>query len=151
MLALQEKAYWKFKRSFLILTLPFICMGCFSLDSRQRILLIKGLAANNSEIQKYIDTREKLLLKLKDDIRADYLRKNLSAGEIIEAYGEPILTKDIKVNGRFIRRFLYRHPTRFFSAEKIYLAFNEESLLEYWEASGTRGPNIKMPSLQDNN
>ncbi|HNQ50366.1 MAG TPA: hypothetical protein PLP56_07075 [Candidatus Omnitrophota bacterium] len=111
--------------------------GCFS-SHYQNISLLKRFAKNQHGIQGYLDDREKSFRKLKDDILNDRLTRGTARQRIVAMYGEPLLCKPEGNGGAGRLRCLYRHPTQYFSSDKVYLTFDEEQKLDSWELRGAR-------------
>ena len=69
--------------------------------------------------------------RLSKDIQSGKLKAGVTAGSVRKTYGEPVLTKQLQ-NPAGATRWLYRHPTHYFTSEKVYLYFDESEVLTSW-------------------
>jgi hypothetical protein len=113
---------------FLILTLS----GCAVINNLDGISALKELGNNQREKEIYIEKQEKSFNKLKEDVKNNQLRKGMPQGTVLSIYGKPVLCKTISNKERSGEVFLYRHPTDYFSSDKIYLYFDQNKLLDSW-------------------
>ncbi|OQX78858.1 MAG: hypothetical protein B6D56_08195 [Candidatus Omnitrophica bacterium 4484_70.1] len=97
------------------------------------LLTLKALSESQQDIQQYLERQEKLFGKLKEDVKNKRLPLNISKQTVVATYGEPVLCK--RVSGKILAKevFLYRHPTRYFSSDRIYLYFDATGKLIYWK------------------
>jgi len=103
--------------------------GCALLTHKQQILALKSLGDEQKELEKYVKQQEGLFFKLKSDIQNQRLFKGTSKEKILSLYGEPIYCKSSGDSGIMQETCLYRHPTRFFSGDRIYLEFDQNQNL----------------------
>lgn len=103
--------------------------GCATLDE---LLALKRLGSSQEQIARDIKREEKYFSKLKADIRDQQLKPGLSQDEFLRAYGEPILSREsVDLPGGEV--FLYRHPTRYFNSDKVYVYFDASGKMQSWE------------------
>lgn len=110
-----------------------VLTGC----SQQEKMLIR-LSESQSQMQQYINQQETFFAKLKDDIKNNRLKNGLTKPEILSAYGQPIFCDSANKTGRIRERCLYRHPTKYFFTDLIYLDFDKDSRLISWEIKPAR-------------
>jgi len=118
---------------FVLSCLGLFCMGgCVVLDKTEELLALKRISGAQAEIQRYVDKQEECFYKLMSDFKKGSLRPGISKEKFVDTYGEPILSR--KIDGPSSgEMLLYRHPTEYFSSDKIYLYFYESGGLASWE------------------
>jgi len=57
----------------------------------------------------------------------------LTKKRIIKIYGDPVLTKKIEDSPPMTEALLYRHPTKYFSSDRVLLYLDEAQELIHWE------------------
>lgn len=107
--------------------------GCALLTHREQITALKSLGEEQRELEKYVHRQERLIYKLKSDIQNQSLVKGTSKAKILSLYGEPVYCKGSHDSGSPQETCLYRHPTRFFSGDRIFLEFDQDQNLSFWE------------------
>ena len=70
---------------------------------------------------------------MREDLKNNRLAKGMLTKQILATYGEPILSKEVSDKDSAKEVFLYRHPTEFFSSDRIYLYFDNDKRLLFWE------------------
>lgn len=93
---------------------------------------LKRLSDNRAETERYLNRQEKLFYKLRNDIVNNSLNKGLSEKDFMSVYGEPIFCESSERDGINKKRCLYRHPTDYFSSDKIYITLEKQNI-ESWE------------------
>jgi len=119
----------------------FICLTCFMpelagcayIRHYRELMVLKRFAENQKEIEKYVDKHETSFYRLRDDLQNNRLTKGLFKERILSMYDEPIFCKTIVSKDRLKEICLYRHPTHFFTSDKIYLTFGAEHQLQSWK------------------
>ena len=123
-------------RLLVILLLISTCWGCALvrfLQCHDKLMTLKRVGASQDEIGKYVERQEKLFLLLLDDIRNDRIKSGLSKTDVIDTYGDPILFREVVDRPSIKEALLYRHPTEYFSSDRVYLYFDDSGKLVYWE------------------
>lgn len=115
--------------SLFILTIS----GCTVLRYYNELRTLKITGAGQKEIQDDLDQQTVFFYALKQDLKHDRLSMGMLKEEIVNSYGEPILIKEINGDSLAKYRFLYRHPTQYFSGDRIYLYFDGRGKLVRWE------------------
>ncbi|MDD5669835.1 MAG: hypothetical protein PHE58_07410 [Candidatus Omnitrophica bacterium] len=124
----------KNKIFFLIIGIMiFLLGGCVYFTHYEQIMLLKRLAANQREIENYLKRQEKLFYKLEADIKNSRLKKGITEEKILSMYGEPIFCRDVQKMPNISATCLYRHPTKYFNTDIIYLKFDKDHKLYSWE------------------
>ena len=120
----------KFK--FLSLScLALICLsGCFFLP--QSLKTLKSVGDSQKEIEIYLARQVDLFNKMLTDLNNGNLSPGISKDKFIRIYGEPILSKRV-FGPPGEERLLYRHPTKYFQSDRIYIYFDEKERLTRWE------------------
>jgi len=107
--------------------------GCAKITHLNELLTLKGLADNQKQIETYLQKQERGFTKLNDDIKNDRLTKGELKRYIIAKYSEPVLTKEVDDGGGIKEILLYRHPTKYFKSDRIYLYFDAGHRLVSWQ------------------
>jgi hypothetical protein len=133
-------------KSLCLFLLLAICAGC-----SQRILLLKRFASGQKEMENYVARQEKGFLRLKEDVRHNLLQKGTSIETVIKKYGEPVFcapaegehpilsdksvfrSAETPTPPAIAQSCLYRAPTEYFSADKVYLYFDRQECLHSWK------------------
>lgn len=116
---------------FLIMVI-FLLSGCAAVTHYDQLMVLKGIGEEEKEIEQYTKKQEALFLKLKNAVKAGGLTKGMSKREILSTYGEPIFCDSTEKEG-ITEYCLYRHPTEFFTTDKIYLYFDQQQKLHSWK------------------
>jgi hypothetical protein len=121
------------KLRFFIYFFPFIVTGCASMRYSEQLQTLKEIGKSQKEIQRYIDEQEVFFYKLRDVVKNNQLQPGIPKRDFINTYGEPIISREVSNNPPIKEVLLYRHPTHYFSSDRIYLYFDESDKLVYWE------------------
>ncbi|MBL7070173.1 MAG: hypothetical protein ISS27_01720 [Candidatus Omnitrophica bacterium] len=121
-----------------VLTVFSICLilgGCILLPGGKRISRLQGYSANRDEIEVYVEQQEALYSKLKADINSGVLRPGITKHVILERYSDPIFCNDQpqEEDANIAEICLFRHPTAYFTSDKIYLHFDKNYKLCAWQ------------------
>ena len=100
-------------------------------------MTLKQLGESQAEMDKYLAKQETLFEKLVEDFKNEKLNAGLSQKNIFRVYGQPILTRSWQTAGEVL---LYRHPTNYFTSDKVYLYFDAEKNLVEWQYKPYRDP-----------
>ncbi|UCC95716.1 MAG: hypothetical protein JSW40_02935 [Candidatus Omnitrophota bacterium] len=111
----------------------FAISGCTIATKYNELLTLKRLANSRGEIARYLERQEELFDKLREDVENNKLQEGITKRRAISLYGDPVLSKDAPHLPQIAEILLYRHPTEYFSSDKIYLYFDEDAKLAYWE------------------
>jgi hypothetical protein len=96
-------------------------------------MVLKRTGEAQSEIQKYVDRQESLFYALRDDVENNKLEAGVLKEDIVRSYGEPVIEREVKDKQGVTEELLYRHPTRYFTSDRIYLYFSNTGELVFWE------------------
>ena len=108
----------------------FCLSGCCFLPPGLKTL--KSVGRSQDEIKVYLARQSKLFNKLLGDLNNNKLRQGVTKDQFIRIYGEPILSKRaVEFLGEEI--LLYRHPTKYFQSDRVYVYFDKEEKLIRWE------------------
>jgi len=121
------------KIQIIIFLFILIINGCSSVPNFSGLFNLKRLAANQQEIEKYLEEEERLFNELLEDIKNNQLSKGIPKEELLAAYAEPILIKPISGQDKRGEVFYYYHPSEPLSNERAYLYFDQDGLLDSWE------------------
>lgn len=110
-----------------------VLSGCGYLKYANELLALKSVGDSQLRIEKYLGKQEKLFCVLIEDIKSEKLRKGIFKREVLKLYGEPVLSETITGESVVKEVFLYRHPTDYFTSDRVYLYFDSSATLLYWE------------------
>lgn len=82
-------------------------------------------------MENFVARQERGFLRLKQDIQRDFLQKGMSRELVIKKYGEPVFCDP--ADSEIAQSCLYRPPTEYFSADKVYLYFDQQECLHSWK------------------
>lgn len=117
----------------LFIFLIFNLCGCAMFSHYEQLMTLKHLGDNQKETAKYVESQDKLFEQLLDDMKNDKIKPHMLKNDIITLYGEPVFYKDVAENTSVKEMLLYRKSTEYFSSDKVYMYFNGEGELLYWE------------------
>ncbi len=120
-------------RIYLIVTVLFIA-GCVSSKefNYEGIRNLSQLAVEQRRLGCYLKKQEALVAQLRSDILEGTLQKGMRQDAIIVLYGEPVVSRELAASDNKNEVFIYRHPTRFFSTDIMYLYFDGAGFLSAW-------------------
>ena len=107
--------------------------GCTGLTHVRELMVLERIGENQAEIKEYLDEQERLFYKLRQDIENNQLSQGMPLPEVLSMYGEPIFQSFPEEQGKIKRTYFYRHPTQYFSSDRIYLNFDDEQRLCSWK------------------
>ncbi len=118
-----------FKKLLCLFFLFIVCTGC------SRLLLLKRIASNQKQMETYIARQNKCFLRLKQDIQRNRLQRGISRDTVTQRYGESVFCDcpENPADHEILQSCLYRAPTAYFSADKVYLYFNRQESLHSWK------------------
>jgi hypothetical protein len=111
--------------------------GCFFLP--QSLKTLKSVGDSQDEIAAYLDRQVELFNRLLSDFKAEALKPGISRAAFIKTYGEPILIEEVSEPLQGVK-LLYRHPTEYFKSDRLYLYFDRQERLVFWEYKPYRIP-----------
>lgn len=115
--------------AFVLSCLLLFVTGCAKL---QGLMTLKRLGDSQKQIEDYLTRQKELFDVLVADIKEGTLREGMTKRQFIKTYGEPVLTRhDESLPQQEI--LLYRHPTEYFTSDRVYASFNETGTLIRWE------------------
>jgi hypothetical protein len=103
------------------------------------LMTLRRLGKNQAHIERYLDKQEAQFQKLIEDLKAQKLEKGISKSSFERLYGQPIIDRQWQERGR---ESIYRHPTNYFTSDKLYVYFDHTRSLSHW----TYEPYIKPVS-----
>ena len=120
------------KLIILICLIVFSSSGCVLLTKSEQLLTLKRYGDSQDEIQRYVDRQNKLFNKLLDDLDTGKLQPGISKTIFIRRYGDPVISRESD-DPSIEEVLLYRHPTNYFSSDKVYAYFDKSGKLVRWE------------------
>jgi hypothetical protein len=125
----RERPLYMLRKALCLFFLFIVCTGC------SRLLLLKRIASSQKQMETYIARQKKGFLRLKQDIQRNRLQKGISRETVIKRYAEPVFcnAQESPLDIGISQSCLYRAPTEYFSADKVYLYFNRQESLHSWK------------------
>lgn len=113
---------------FLVLAI-FYFQGCATLSHLEELLTMKALSDNQTQQEEFVLKENERFEKLLDVIKGDRLGEYPNKESFLQAFGEPIFSKERKRQGKKVEEWLYRYAARLFDSDKVYLYFDESGKL----------------------
>ena len=130
---LEQRIAMMTKLILLIFLLSFSLSGCAWIKNADQLLILKGIGDSQDAIERDMTKQEKLFKLLLDDINSEELKEGTPRKHIIKRYGQPIIISEAESLSSIKEILLYRHPTNYFSSDKVYLYFDLKDKLDYWK------------------
>ena len=116
---------------FLILIL-LTFQGCATVSHLQELLTMQSLSDNQTHQEKFVQKENERFEKLLDAVKSNRLSEYPDQESFLQAFGEPIFSKERKREGKKVEEWLYRYAARLFDSDKVYLYFDEsERLIDF--------------------
>ncbi len=126
---------------FSVIFLVLIC-GCSTVQHMDELLTLKRVADSQKQIEIYLQKQEQGFSRLYEDINTGKLKPGKLERAIISEYSDPVLIKKPEGQTDIKEILLYRHPTEYFSSDRIYLYIDNKGKLSYWEIKPAENPQI---------
>ncbi|MFH1318912.1 MAG: hypothetical protein ABIH71_07845 [Candidatus Omnitrophota bacterium] len=120
-------------RIFIWILAVFVLTGCSAIGHRRQLLALKKVGANQKNIERYIEKQESSFYVLLEVVKNKGLEVGVTKQAVINSYGDPVLSREIKDDTVVLEELLYRHPTRYFTSDRIYMYFDDKEKLTRWE------------------
>jgi len=111
----------------------FLASGCATIEHMDELLALQSAAESQADMERYLEKQERGFCRLQQDIQSQRLQPGALKRYVTDIYYEPVLSKEENLEGQVRHVLLYRHPTRYFSSERIYLYFDQASRLTSWK------------------
>ena len=113
--------------------LIFLLAGCAKLEHLQELLTLKDLSDDRDQqdlyAQRHDENFERLVNAVKDKSIDQYKTKK----NFLQAFGKPLVTEQVSLDGESLEKWLYRHTTLSFGSPKVYLYFDQSGKLKRWQ------------------
>ncbi|MDO8675761.1 MAG: hypothetical protein Q7K71_06585 [Candidatus Omnitrophota bacterium] len=110
------------------------CVQVQMLPHLDEALTLRSFSAQKDEQHQYVRDADARFDKLLAAVQSGDIKKYNTKKDIVRAFGEPVLTKDIVIDGLPSTYGLYRHAIGSKAKQKVYLYFNAQGQLTYWES-----------------
>ena len=118
------------KRSIPLILLIFFFAGCSGISSLKRLLVLKGYGDNKEQQDVYVEEHKRNFKKLISVIEDERISEFDTKDKVLEAFGDPVFSKQKKHKGKVLDQCLYRHPLEYIKASRVYFYFNDNGKLE---------------------
>jgi len=126
-------------KSLICLAVILNLAGCLFKENIEKLSTLKTLGQSQKEIGSYLERQVAAFNRLVEDIKNKKLSLGISQESFIKIYGDPVLSEEAKGDEAKLI-LLYRHPTQYFSRQKVYVYFNDSDELIDWEYTGLNRP-----------
>ena len=89
-------------------------------------MILRNVSKGQDEIKTYLNKQEALFSKLVEDVKNNQVKKGQRYSQIIRKYGDPVFCQK---DNQYNKKCLFRHPTDYFSSDKVYLYFDSKDKL----------------------
>jgi hypothetical protein len=103
--------------------------GCATVAHLDELLALKQIDNDQKQMDRCIKRQDAAFARLSADVHSGKIKKGILKQRIIAEYGEPIVTTSVNDGSSVVEVILYRHPTRYFDSDKIYLYFDASQKL----------------------
>ena len=134
------------KRIFFLVTV-LLSSGCAKLAHLDQLLTLKAISENREEQKKFVKAQDKNFDRLVEAAKKDQLKDYSTSQKFLAAFGEPLLKHSAVCESQACEEWLYRHATKYFNGEKVYVYFQKEKL-HHWEHIVPPLPDQSAPSTQ---
>lgn len=117
----------------MVLILVILLSGCIAISKYQALSNLKAYGDSQNEIEVYLENQTDSFVKLEQDLKNGKLKQGIAQKAILSEYGPPIFSKEIPHDPNLKNLLLYRHPTKYFTSDKIYLYIDQTDKLYAWE------------------
>ena len=125
------------KKYFLIISgIIFLALGlssCTAIKHLDELLTLKELGDEQSKMDAFVDQKNLNFEKVLQDARSKSLDAYQNQKQFLEEYGQPVLSRNIELEGQNVQQWIYRYETEFFNSDKIYVYFDKNKNLVRWE------------------
>ena len=118
------------------MTVLLVFTGCVQvqmLPYLDQALTLQSFSAQKDGQHQYVRDVDARFDKLLAAVQSGQIKAYNTKEDIVKAFGEPVLTKDIVIDGLPSTYCLYRHAIGPKAKQKVYLYFNAQGHLTHWE------------------
>jgi hypothetical protein len=119
-----------------ILILIFLTAGCMQLQMLpylDQALTLQALGREKDEQNKFAKNVDAKFEKLLAAIDSGEIKQYKTQKDIIRTFGPPILAHDDQIDGKPVKRVLYRYAIQSQGPKKVYLYYDPSGQLMKWE------------------
>ena len=121
-------------KPFLVLTVFFSgFVQVQMLPHLDEAMTLQSFSAQKDEQHQYVRDADARFDKLLAAAQSGGLQKYKTYGDIVHAFGPPVLTQNIVVDGQTLTQCMYRYAIASKAKQKVYLYFDNKGLLVKWE------------------
>ena len=110
------------------------CMQMQMLPYLDQALTLQSLSQEKEGQNKYVLDADAQFDKLLAAVQSGDVKKYRTPQEVADAFGPPIFIKDMTIDGKPFRQYLYRYAIQSKSPKKVYLYFDDQGQLNHWES-----------------
>ena len=96
-------------------------------------LTLRSFSAQKDEQHQYVRDADARFDQLLAAVQSGDIKKYNTKKDIVRAFGEPVLTRDIVIDGLPSTYCLYRYAIASKARQRVYLYFDNKGLLVNWE------------------
>lgn len=115
------------QRKYIPEKLLLLCLIIFLSGCSESLQQLMDIDRNDKAIRRELSSGEKNFDLLLRDVERGRVLAGAEKADIIKRYGKPVLESFDEASE--LDKLLYRYPTKYFAAPKVYLYFNREQRL----------------------
>ncbi len=122
--------------NFCLVLIIFFC-GCVQmqlLPYLDQALVLQEFGAEKDRQQKFVTNVDGNFDKLLAAANNGEIKKYKTQKEIVEVFGDPVLIKEVVIDGQTFQRALYRYAIQSKGPKRLYLFFDAQGNLMRWES-----------------
>ncbi len=97
-------------------------------------LVLQEFGAEKDRQQKFVTNVDGNFDKLLAAANNGEIKKYKTQKEIVEVFGDPVLIKEVVIDGQTFQRALYRYAIQSKGPKRLYLFFDAQGNLMRWES-----------------
>lgn len=120
---------------FLFILLPgtLLFSGCSLFSNLDGALRLKSYSDNKDQQEAFVKAQDKNFDRLLAQVKGSGLGKYPDKKSILRTFGKPVFALSVRKDDVDYQVWLYRHSTKFFGTEKIYLYFDVKGKLKTYD------------------
>ncbi|MCD4779166.1 MAG: hypothetical protein K8S27_01250 [Candidatus Omnitrophica bacterium] len=121
------------KNVFFLVVIGLLYTGCAHVSHMDELLVLKGLADEQSDLQDYIDEEDDSFYAIKEAIDDKEVNRLKNQGEWVRLFGDPLFKDEVIEEGELLVRWLYRPASAMLDSDKVYVYFSQQGQIIKWD------------------
>lgn len=136
MFIMSFKKWFKFAAIFFCSAL---ISGCLHFPSANQIGLVINYRDNQSLIEDKVKEQSRQFKHIFADVKRNFLRPGFSKKQMLNKYGDPVVSFSGADESDIRETWLYREPLKYSNVDRVYLYFGKDDKLLSWEYKPAEG------------